>query len=252
MAGRSNTSGRTLVRRKWSGHDVPRADSRGNASRAQKSSTTALSVKCPTCGRSVDANPRTSGASAAARARRSPSGSGSKPATTAPNGSVPPRRSRNAWAVRMISNELASHSSLVDPQAVIPCPPNITPIAVGCAFQIAAMSMPSWNPGRRHGTHTTRSPKHSLVSASPSTAVARAMPASGWRWSTWAAPTRACIAVSIEGAAPPGRAGSSRRRRPSRPRARLRGRRRRGLARGRGAGRPDRRASACRGRRPSP
>ncbi len=55
----------------------------------------------------------------------------------------------------------------------------------------------------RHGTQTTRSPKHSLVSASPSAAVARAMPASGCRWSTCGASTSACIAVSMLGAAPP-------------------------------------------------
>ncbi len=46
------------------------------------------------------------------------------------------------------------------------------------------MSRPSWKPGRRHGTHATVSPKMSLVSRSPSTAVAIAMPLSGCRWST--------------------------------------------------------------------
>ena len=49
------------------------------------------------------------------------------------------------------------------------------------------MSRPSWKPGRRHGTQTTWSPKMSLVSCSPSAAVAMAMPLSGCRWSTWAA-----------------------------------------------------------------
>ena len=34
-------------------------------------------------------------------------------------------------------------------------------MACGFAALIAAMSRPSWKPGRRHGTHTTRSPKHS-------------------------------------------------------------------------------------------
>ncbi len=65
------------------------------------------------------------------------------------------------------------------------------------------MSRPSWKPGRRHGTHRTRWPKQARVRSSPSTEVARAMPASGCRWSTWARLTRACIGVSIEGAAPP-------------------------------------------------
>ena len=46
----------------------------GEALPAQKSSTTSLSVKCPTWGRSVDASPRITGASAAARARRSAGG----------------------------------------------------------------------------------------------------------------------------------------------------------------------------------
>ena len=80
VGGRSRTSGRTFVRRKWSGHDVPSAASRAQLLRGrQKSSTTSLSVKWPTCGRSVEASPRITGASAAARARRSAAGSGSKP-----------------------------------------------------------------------------------------------------------------------------------------------------------------------------
>ena len=57
-------------------------------------------------------------------------------------------------------------------------------MACGFAALIAAMSRPSWKPGRRHGTHTTRSPKHSSVSFSPSAAVASAIPESGCRWST--------------------------------------------------------------------
>ncbi len=103
----------------------------------------------------------------------------------------------------MISSERASHSPLVAPQAVMPCPPRMTPIASGWSRLTAAMSRPSWNPGRRHGTHTTRSPKQALVSASPSAAVANAIPASGCRWSTLAASTSPCMAVSIDGAAPP-------------------------------------------------
>ena len=50
------------------------------------------------------------------------------------------------------------------------------PTASGFAALIAAMSSPNWNPGRRHGTHTTLSPKAFLVSFSPSFAVANAMP----------------------------------------------------------------------------
>ena len=44
VGGRSRTSGRTLVRRKWSGHEVPSAARRGWASRDRKSRTTSLSV----------------------------------------------------------------------------------------------------------------------------------------------------------------------------------------------------------------
>ena len=37
----------------------------------------------------------------------------------------------------------------------MPCPPRMQPIASGFCSLIAAMSRPSWKPGRRHGTHTT-------------------------------------------------------------------------------------------------
>ncbi len=50
----------------------------------------------------------------------------------------------------------------------MPWPPRIVPTACGFAAWMAAMSRPSWKPGRRHGTQTTRSPKISLVSCSPS------------------------------------------------------------------------------------
>ncbi len=103
----------------------------------------------------------------------------------------------------MISSDRASHSSLVAPQAVIPCPPRMTPMAWRLSLATAAMSRPSWKPGRRHGTQSTRSPKQSRVSASPSAAVASAIPESGCRWSTCAASTRPCMAVSMDGAAPP-------------------------------------------------
>ena len=66
----------------------------------------------------------------------------------------------NSAAVRMISSDRASHSWLVCPHAVMPCPPSTTPIACGLAAAMAAMSSPSWKPGRRQGTHATRSPKH--------------------------------------------------------------------------------------------
>ena len=103
----------------------------------------------------------------------------------------------------MIHSEFASASAEVSPQAVMPWPPRMQPIASGFCSLIAAMSRPSWKPGRRHGTHTTLPSKITSVSFSPSAAVAIAMPESGCRWSTCAASTRPCIAVSIDGAAPP-------------------------------------------------
>ncbi|SLI29616.1 Uncharacterised protein [Mycobacteroides abscessus subsp. abscessus] len=81
----------------------------------------------------------------------------------------------------MISRECASASSEVSPHAVIPCPPRMVPMARGLRRRISAISSPSWKPGRRHGTHTTRSPKIFSVSSGPSTAVASAMPESGCR-----------------------------------------------------------------------
>ena len=125
--------------------------------------------------------PRMVGQDAAAFARRSASGSASYPGTTAPKGSAEPLSARNFSAVRMISSEFASACSLVSPQAVMPCPPRMQPMACGFAALIAAISSPSWKPGRRHGTHTTRSPNALRVSSSPSTAVARAIPESGCR-----------------------------------------------------------------------
>ena len=59
----------------------------------------------------------------------------------------------------MIHSEFFSHFSLVSPHAVMPWPPRMQPIACGFCSLIAAMSRPSWKPGRRHGTQTTLSPK---------------------------------------------------------------------------------------------
>jgi hypothetical protein len=50
---------------------------------------------------------------------------------TGPNGSGFPFASMNSAAVRMISSERASHSALVAPHAVMPCPPSTTPMASG-------------------------------------------------------------------------------------------------------------------------
>ncbi len=121
------------------------------------------------------------GARAAALARRSAAGSAPYPSSGAPNGCERPLAAMYFSAVSMISSEWASASSDVSPQAVIPCPPKMQPIACGLFFLISEMSRPSWKPGRRQGTHTTRSPKIFWVSTSPSAEVAIAMPESGWR-----------------------------------------------------------------------
>ena len=88
---------------------------------------------------------------------------------------------------RMISSEFASHASEVSPQAVIPWPPRIAPIALRVRpLDLRDVEARAGSPGRRHGTQATRSPKQARVRASPSAAVANAIPLSGWRWSTWA------------------------------------------------------------------
>ncbi|CAO0832074.1 hypothetical protein SMICM17S_11504 [Streptomyces microflavus] len=203
VGGRSSSSGLTFVRRKWSGQDVPSAASLGCSVRARKSRTAGESSKCPTWGRSWEARARMWGARAAARSRRSASGSAPYPSMTGPNGSAFPCSARNVSAVRMMRSALASHSSEVSPQAVMPWPPRTQPIACGVASLTAAMSRPSWKPGRRQGTQATVSPKQSAVSFSPSAAQASEMPESGCRWSTCGASTSPCMAVSMEGAAPP-------------------------------------------------
>ena len=78
--------------------------------RARKSRTTSASVKWPTCGLSVLASPRITGARAAALSRRSASDSASNPGSDGAERLGRPRSARKRSAVRMISSELASHS----------------------------------------------------------------------------------------------------------------------------------------------
>ena len=241
------------MRRKWSGHDVPRPARRASFSRAQKSSTAAASVKWPTCAWSVDASPRMTGASAAARARRASSGSGSNPATTGPNGSATPRVARNASAVRMISSEFASHASLVSPQAVMPWPPRMTPIA--CGIGLLARPRSRGRAGIPAGaTAPTRRDRRSTPWSAPrrrSPWPARSPSRDGdgrrgryRRGRAW--PCRSTVRRRRV------RAGSSRRRRPSRLLDRRRGRRRRARERDRAGARRDPPSSTCRDRRRNP
>ena len=92
-------------------------------------------------------------------------------------------------------------------QAVVPWPPRMVPMACGLASLIAAMSRPSWNQDGTTGTQATLFPKMPCVSASPSTAVAIAIPRPGavvhmaastdraWRSrsTAWRHPSRATI-----------------------------------------------------------
>ena len=152
----------------------------------------------------------------------------------------------------MIHNELASASSVVSPHAVMPCPPRMQPTDCGCASLIAAMSRPSWNPGRRHGTQATchrrssgsappRLPRSRSRSPSPGADGRHGRPPPTRAW-----PCR-CSAPPH-----PSRAGSSRTPPPSRPPAPPRDTRSRAPAAGRGGGRQDRTPSGCRGPRRSP
>ena len=104
----------------------------------------------------------------------------------------------------MISSEFASHASEVSPQAVMPWPPRITPIASGRSRRIAAMSRPELEAGP-----PPRDPRDPVAEAAPGQRLAvgggRERDA-GVRMEVVdvvgvdAAP---CIAVSIDGAAPP-------------------------------------------------
>ena len=208
--GRGRPAGRrpaaaTLVRRKWSGQDVPSAASRGCSLAARKSRTTSASVKCPTCGLSVRASPRITGASAAALIRRSAAGSASKPGSAGAERLGPAALGEEALRrpddLERVGLALARWSR---PSAVTPWPPRMQPMACGFFSAIAAMSRPSWKPGP-----APRHPDHAVAEALAGQLLAvgrggerdaRSRGAGGRRA---AASTRPCIAVSIDGAAPP-------------------------------------------------
>ena len=99
---------------------MPSAARAGAFSDARNSSTRGSSEKWPTVGLSCEAMPRMVGASAAAFARRSASGSAAFFFTAFPNGAFLPWVSRKACAVSMIQRLFSSASSLVSPQAVMP------------------------------------------------------------------------------------------------------------------------------------
>ena len=115
--------------RKWSGHEVPSCASRGAASWARKSRTTGESSKCPTTGRSppaMHARDRTEtrrlhGVGRRRRARR--------PARAHRTARRDRARRGTRSARATSSSVVASHSSLVAPQQMSPCPPSRMPRA---------------------------------------------------------------------------------------------------------------------------
>ncbi len=158
-----------------------------------------------------------------------------------------------ACAVSMIQREFFSASALVAPHAVMPWPPRMHPIASGFFSLIAAMSRPSWKPGRRHGTQTHADRRRPSRSASrrpwPSRTRCRRRGAGGRRASRRRERAWRCRSTALRRR---NRAGSSRTRRPSRLALDAGVDVRRARARGRGAARRARARSGCRGRRPSP
>ena len=228
-AGR-RTSGLTLVRRKWSGQEVPSAASGAQLLPGQEvQHGVAVGEVADLGGRRWRPARGSSGRSRPPWPAAPPAGSGSLPGTTAPNGSATPCSVEELLrAVRMISSELASHSCAGG------APGGDAVAAEDHADRLRVLARgPPRCPGRAGtrgaatGTQTTRSPKHSAVSSSPSAAVASAIPESGCRWSTCGGVDQP-VRSRCRSTAPrrPCRAGSSRTRRPSRPRARRPGRRR--------------------------
>ena len=120
------------MRRKWSGHDVPSAASRGCSLARQEVEDDVrvgevADLRAVGGGEAADQRQERGRALAPRVGRRA----ARDPATTGPNGSGRPSSAMNRSAVRMISSEFASHSSEVSPQAVMPWPPRIAPIASG-------------------------------------------------------------------------------------------------------------------------
>ena len=157
---------------------------------------------------------------------------------TEPNGFQPGSpRCRNWLGGRMISSAArCSHSSLVSPQAVMPCPPRTQPIASRVLVPIGRRCpVPSWKPGRRHGTQTTRSPKISRGQLLAVGGGRQGDAGVGVQVVDVQRHRRGRASRCRSTARPrPCRAGSSRRPRPSRPRGRRPGRRRPATAAGRG------------------
>ena len=85
-----------------------------------------------------------------------------------------------------------------------PCPPRIA--TDRARVGVVELRRCRARAGSRADASRPRAPRRrssACVSSGPSTAVAKAMIESGCRWSTWASSTRACMAVSMLGAAPP-------------------------------------------------
>ena len=118
--------------------------------------------------------------------------------------------------------------------------------------RIAAISSPSWKPGRRQGTQRTRSPYMALVSCSPSAEVAMAIALSGWRWSTCGDRPKHAWRCRSKELRRRDRAGKNQTRGPSRLRVLSLDRREAASAAGQDAELPIHSRSECLGRRPIP
>ena len=254
VGGRSRTIGRTFVRRKWSGHDVPSAASRGCSERARKSSTSlavgvVADLRPVGRGQAADQRQQRGGAPRGAR----PSGSGSKPGDHRPERLGAPVLDDVALG-RPDDLERARLARL---RGVAP---GRDPVAAEDGPDRLGMPALDARPCRgRAGTRDGASPptprdRRSSARSGP----ARRRPSRGRCPNRGGGGRRAgrprarasrCRSTARRRRA---RAGSSRTRRPSRPRARRPGRRRPASAGGRAGGRRARPRSACRGRRRSP
>ena len=179
----------------------PAADARRAA---RKSSTASQSVKWPTCGRSVEARPRITGASAAARACRSASGSGVVARQRAPNGS-----GRAVLGDELLGGaddlervRLALLARLAPRGDAVPAEDAADRLRVRRGdrgdVEARAGSRDAATAPRRRGRRSTR---RSAARRRPTSPARCPSPGAGGRRA--ARSTRPCIAVSIDGAAPP-------------------------------------------------
>ena len=231
----------------------PARASRGCSAAARKSSTTASSVKWPT--------------TAACRGGQAAERRGQRGGLGPPLGlrqrAVALQRRAEGLGPAVLGDvrrgrvddpqACCSASALVSPQAVMPCPPRMQPMACGVAALMAAMSRPSWKPGPAPGHPDDGVAEdlrgQGLAVGRGGDRDARRRGAGGRRARRPPARASRCRSTARRR---PCRAGSSRTPPPSRPRAPRPGRRWPAPAAGPAAAPPAPARSACRGRRRSP